>query len=78
MEATPGRFMVGVLIADRDPDKEGLDDTDFRWMKAPSVRSHTWLPHTTSTNICMLRATQGVHWLSIFCERLLNRHRKSL
>ncbi|KAF2443457.1 hypothetical protein P171DRAFT_495215 [Karstenula rhodostoma CBS 690.94] len=31
----PRRFMVGVLIADRDPDGD-LAETDFRWMKAHS------------------------------------------
>ena len=34
------RFMVGVLLSDRDPTAE-LDHLDFRWIKAHGVRSAT-------------------------------------
>lgn len=37
-ELGPRRFMVGVLLADRDPNGE-LTHLDFKWIKAHNVRT---------------------------------------
>ena len=39
----PKRFMAGVLIAERDPNKDSFGSDEFCWMRAPGVRRSTCL-----------------------------------
>jgi hypothetical protein len=70
------RFMVGVLIAGRDPNSE-LDHRDFKWIKAHGVRPHS------SIQMSMRFVLQTVHRLimhspQFMCKSSLTCHRESL